>query len=952
MAYPNYNDNWRNGVNTDYAEQFHNWSQNFLNNSWSNVSLAGNNSTSQASGSGDSQSSGSGDSQSWVSSLFGGGKGSYSLKNILRGVGTVTMIDQSASPIAGLLAGQNTTGVGNVMKAIPGMSTLGGLVNAAFGSHINQDFVDETNRQINSISGYASNATTNDSLLADFGNFMELSHVKKSEVGSDGWFSHKARDKTNALNASIDQANIKGYKSLLNTSNNVDSNNDLMAMQNYAAFGGPIDLGSNRYDWGGAIKIAQDYIKNHEGWNNKTYADSGGTATIGWGFTNSGFRSKYKDGITNHYKRGITQEQAQQELNWYLSNAAKTLDKIYGDYNLTDAQRAALLDTYYQRPASVSTNSRFYKALKAGDKDAVKYLGVAGYDTRNANRQALYSGNSPSTRKKEYEAPVDNTRVARPAVDFSVPRVAAFNNINVEPSELPAIGSLLKNNSSLNDILADVGVRPQQPTVSSPQVGTTEQIMQNYDNYLNNLGGINFLADGGSLGYTDLGKTLGNLQNFMAMKVNSQNTMNGDNSYATGGQLSSHGADFTNGLTLINEGGTHGENPNGGVPMGIDSNGIPNLVEEGETVWNGDYVFSDRLKVPKSLREKYHLPEGITYAEASKKLSKESLERTNDPISKRTLNVAFGELSDMQELKRAERQEREASKQAEQEALLNSDDVIASLGGSQPFAHGGRLGHIFDKGGVNYKDTYMRYAPIVGSFAMALSNSLNDPDYSNPNAIIRAAEVAGRPVSIPVDVIGDYRTRKPFDERYLTNLINQNNAAAIRSSLDIAGGNRAMGLSAILANNAVNEAKLAEAARQAYLANRADDMQVSEFNRGTNMFNAQANNQRNSAQAQLNSQRQATMLNGLARGYMMRQALDDQRSAAFSQNLTNAFQGLGDIGWENSQRNWLQSLADRGVLKGMFNSDGKQDFAGISNPSSGASSNSNGGKLKTKKRRF
>ncbi len=409
--------NWRSGVGVDFAGNFNKFSSD----------LIGNIASMKLSGIGALGSSVASKKPSLLSSLFGGGTGSYSLENILSGVGTVSMIDQMISPIAGLLAGQNTTGVGNVMKAIPGMSTLGGLVNAAFGSHINQDFVDETNRQINSISGYASDATTNESLLNDFANFTELSNVKKSEVGSDGWFSNKAKKTTKKLNAGIDEANTRAYASLVNTANNVDSNNDLMAMQNYAAFGGPIDLGSNRYDWGGAIKIAQDYIKNHEGWNNKTYTDSGGTATIGWGFTDSGFRSKYKDGITNHYKRGITQEQAQQELNWYLSNAAKTLDKIYGDYNLTDAQRAALLDVYYQRPASVSTNSRFYKALKAGDTDAVKYLGVAGYDTRNANRQALYSGNSPSTRKKEYEAPVDNTRVARPAVDFSVPRVAAFN---------------------------------------------------------------------------------------------------------------------------------------------------------------------------------------------------------------------------------------------------------------------------------------------------------------------------------------------------------------------------------------------------------------------------------------------------------------------------------------------------------------------------------------------
>jgi hypothetical protein len=32
--------------------------------------------------------------------------------------------------------------------------------------------------------------------------------------------------------------------------------------------------------------------------------------------------------------------------------------------------------------------------------------------------------------------------------------------------------------------------------------------------------------------------------------------------------------------------------------MGVDSEGVPNLVEEDELVYN-DYVFSNRLKVPK-----------------------------------------------------------------------------------------------------------------------------------------------------------------------------------------------------------------------------------------------------------------------------------------------------------------------------------------------------------------
>ena len=52
-----------------------------------------------------------------------------------------------------------------------------------------------------------------------------------------------------------------------------------------------------------------------------------------------------------------------------------------------------------------------------------------------------------------------------------------------------------------------------------------------------------------------------------------------------------------------------------------------------------DYVFSNRLKVPKAVREKYKLrgPKDMTFADAAKKAQKESEERPNDPISKRGL---------------------------------------------------------------------------------------------------------------------------------------------------------------------------------------------------------------------------------------------------------------------------------------------------------------------------
>lgn len=46
----------------------------------------------------------------------------------------------------------------------------------------------------------------------------------------------------------------------------------------------------------------------------------------------------------------------------------------------------------------------------------------------------------------------------------------------------------------------------------------------------------------------------------------------------------------------IENGGTHEENPYGGVPMGIGANGNMNTVEEGEVKF-GDYIFSNRLSL-------------------------------------------------------------------------------------------------------------------------------------------------------------------------------------------------------------------------------------------------------------------------------------------------------------------------------------------------------------------
>ena len=63
------------------------------------------------------------------------------------------------------------------------------------------------------------------------------------------------------------------------------------------------------------------------------------------------------------------------------------------------------------------------------------------------------------------------------------------------------------------------------------------------------------------------------------------------NKFKQGGQMD--GQSGANQLvTMFEGGGSHEQNPYGGIPQGTGANGKPNLVEEGETKWN-DYIFSN-----------------------------------------------------------------------------------------------------------------------------------------------------------------------------------------------------------------------------------------------------------------------------------------------------------------------------------------------------------------------
>ena len=142
--------------------------------------------------------------------------------------------------------------------------------------------------------------------------------------------------------------------------------------------------------------------------------------------------------------------------------------------------------------------------------------------------------------------------------------------------------------------------------------------------------------------------------------------------HAFGGDLMTHGADFDTGFILVGNGGTHEENPYEGVPMGVDSEGVPNLVEEGEVIFN-DYVFSKRLKVPKAVKKKYKLrgTKPLTFADAAIQMGKESEERPNDPISIAGLKDSMMKL------------------------MIEQEKLRTKRGDNNSFAKGGKMGRIY-----------------------------------------------------------------------------------------------------------------------------------------------------------------------------------------------------------------------------------------------------------------
>lgn len=533
----------------------------------------------------------------------------------------------AASGILGGLAGENETGVGNTLKGIGqaasvlpgpygaaismGLQAVGSLTNAAFGSNIDEAKVAEIkNRAINQATQEFSHSS-NEDLLAQNQAMTMLGDVSRGDVGSDGWFANKAKKKARELSYLNQEAN----KSMVNNFGNAV---DTVAQNNFFR---SIDTGNNILACGGNI-----------------FSNGGDTMTkkaapIYQRFIDAGISPIAASGVLgNMALESSLNPKASNKTHWgYLQNDSTIHDHLKKYYNgdSHESQIQFIIDGLQGKLKGINTSvgkmiqSRFNRYNKAV-KDSVD----PQYAAEMWDKYYEISGGQALNKRKNY------------AHTF----FKAFNNYTPEPLiEEPDI-----TRTNISPVISPVYVGPkkiQMPVFDSfqegeePAVSTNVLTLPTLDQAYRGL-----YPQGG------LGDYLYNKDNSGGMITPAQ-FLDMIHSKKFGGELQTQGAEFPGMMTYIENGGTHEENPLGGVPVGVDPQGTPNLVEEGETIFN-DYVFSNRLEVPKEVKKVLGLrgKKKYTFAEASKYLNKEAEERPNDQISENGLEDSLSKLMGIQEI--------------------------------------------------------------------------------------------------------------------------------------------------------------------------------------------------------------------------------------------------------------------------------------------------------------
>ena len=372
-------------------------------------------------------------------------------------------------------------------------------------------------------------------------------------------------------------------------------------------------------------------------------------------------------------------------------------------------------------------------------------------------------------------------------------------------------------------------------------------------------------------------------------------------SFAFGGALGGYGGDWSNGLTFVGTGGSHEENPLGGVIMGMSQDGRPNQVEQNEYIWtlpNGEkYVFSDRLEVPEEACRMLGLKagrKGLTFANAADKIQEESSERPNDPIAKRGLNDSLAKLMQIQEEIRMEKEQVEQLEYALGGGLGNPTKSTDD-GTEMPEDNGTEKPE--DKLPTSGWPAYLMYGPAVGP-ALGLGITLaNKPKYKYANDLKEAVEqYAGSIPRISYKPLGDYLAYTPFDRLYYANELGAQQAATRSGLMNMYNGNAGQKAAALLAAGYNGNIELGDMLRKGLEFNLDQRQKVAEFNKATNQYNSQADLTAQQANADLAKAAATVLLEGKEKELAMRQLDDQNYYKNLGNNLTAMFDNIGDIG--------------------------------------------------------
>lgn len=183
---------------------------------------------------------------------------------------------------------------------------------------------------------------------------------------------------------------------------------------------------------------------------------------------------------------------------------------------------------------------------------------------------------------------------------------------------------------------------------------------------------------------------------------NNIGSVNSLNNYLNKANVAAMGGQFTDGISEFDAGGTHEQNPKGGIQVGVGSNGLPNTVEEGEVRDDkNNYIYSNRLIATIEDLESVFIPKKYankSFADIAKLLSKELQDRPNDGPSRKSNEIMLERLRNAQELKKSEIQKDIIVSMAKKYKVdpKEIESVLSESKGQQnQFAYGGNEDYPF-----------------------------------------------------------------------------------------------------------------------------------------------------------------------------------------------------------------------------------------------------------------